>query len=460
MEPNVDPSLDAMDRRVRVAALAADAWHDRLAGPPLTDALEDQPPLERHRAAAGKRAFDDLAALDVLASDTEWRDALRRWVGFLTVLRVTEDSRADEARAENEMAARIRLERTTVVSFRQAWLGLLGAKSDVEGDAWLAAVVERAGAVATMRYERAAREEEAAVRLGASSLGALVDAEPRVEVEAAARTFLTRTGDLARALRRDAARAGDGHVGSFVATVRASLAREAADGWPTRITLRSLVETLGAPSDIGRGLRVTSRLPTPLGAASFARGLGAFGEAYRRAVARSSGAPFAVAVDPHFVDAYRFRYVFAALPTTSAYGRRGLGLVARVASDQARALANASLLHARHVAMAALLTRGSGRVDLGLFEELTADVYGEALPVALAGAFPRRTGEETALMAALLSSLPLLERLRDGFDEDWFRNPLAWRFLRARASGPARVPGAQEGASPDALASAFERALG
>jgi len=286
-------------------------------------------------------------------------------------------------------------------------------------------------------------------------------AAPPDAVDAAAAELLAGTRDLAHALRREAERR-DGRTATTLAdTLRAALGTEARDGWPAQLHVRSLAETLRAPADIGRGLTLRPVLPEPLGAASFARGLGAFGEAFRRAAAGASSCPFALAVPPHFVDASRYRDAFASLPCSLVYQRRGLGLGARAAAQQARVLAAAALTHARGVAVEVLLARCAARpIDRVRFEELVFDVYGEGVPAGLAGAFPRATASAYASAEALLSVAPFLDLLRDCFDEDWFQNPRAWVFLRGRAAGPARD--AEVGVELDArpLVRAFAEALG
>jgi hypothetical protein len=88
------------------------------------------------------------------------------------------------------------------------------------------------------------------------------------------------------------------------------------------------------------------------------------------------------------------------------------------------------------------------------------DVYGEEVPATLSGAFPRDHGDAQERLQALLTTLAFTTELRDRFEEDWFRSPHAWRFLRARASGPARAQDEEPKAAPVPLARAFEEALG
>jgi hypothetical protein len=263
-------------------------------------------------------------------------------------------------------------------------------------------------------------------------------------------------------MRREAQRAGaaDARAETFAGVIMAATGRDAPEGWPARLTMRTLVETLGAPPDIGRGLRVNVEPSEVVGAASFARALESFGAAYRRAAAARSTLPFAVAADPYFVDVHRYGFAFGGLAAHPAYQRR-LGLGAARALRQARSLTKIALLHARRIAASSLLARYAARPDRSRFQELIHEVYGEGAPDGLFGAFPRRGGDESARLQALLTTLSFTRSLRDRFEEDWFRNPHAWRFLRGRASGPARGPD-EDGEKPDAvsLARAFEEALG
>lgn len=455
MELAQGADLATFDLAVRRAVGATEAWREALSLDPVASAA--LAPLARHRHVAGKLAFDALSERSVLPQDAALRDGLRRWVAALTVHRVTEELRADVARVESEAVAHVHLERVETTSYRAAWRGLVAARSLEERGAWIAALEGRGGAVAAVRREYAVHEEEAARRLGFGGMADLLGGESPEALEIAALAFLDETRDLSRSLRREEPRKGAAGAGTFSSLIACAAARDAGDGWPSRLSVRTLTETLGAPSDAGRGLRVQARMPDVLGAASFSRGLESFGEAYRRAAAAASAVPFSLAVDPYFVDAHRFGFAFGALPSSVSYQRRGLGLATRVAAQQARSLAWSALVHARHVALSSLVSRTAARPDAARFQELCHEVYGEGVPPALAGAFPRARGDEHARLHALLTTLAFLRELRDAFEEDWFRNPAAWRFLRARASGPARGP--EEKMAPASLARAFEEAL-
>jgi hypothetical protein len=192
------------------------------------------------------------------------------------------------------------------------------------------------------------------------------------------------------------------------------------------------------------------QLPSPIGASSFARALAAFGRALRVA-GHAPSLPFALAADPAFVDAHRFAYVFGALAAERAFQQKVLGNVARVADLQSRILTKTLLFEARLTAARVL---GPGDRE----DELAHDLFGGPLP--LRGAWPRPRDDEPARVRALATVLDFARELVERFDEDWFENPRAVTFVRARASAPAweepkEIPLAQAAA----LARAFEERL-
>jgi hypothetical protein len=143
------------------------------------------------------------------------------------------------------------------------------------------------------------------------------------------------------------------------------------------------------------------------------------------------------------------------------FHRTLLGLGARAANRQARSLARTALLEATWVAARWLLTRGGARRYE--WEEVTHDVFGGPVDVRLAGAWPERRGDEGPRLDALLTALPLSTSLVSRYDVDWFKNPRAGEWIRARAGGPARLSAEGE-VDPTSLASSlarfFEEALG
>jgi len=122
----------AVDRAVRTAVVAYETWVEDLARSPESDAVFDQAPLARHREVAGQTTFAALSASRVVSQEEPWREALRRWVGVLTVRRVTESLVGKQAKAEAEKSASVRLETVMATSFREGLRGLLRSRNVVE----------------------------------------------------------------------------------------------------------------------------------------------------------------------------------------------------------------------------------------------------------------------------------------------------------------------------------------
>jgi len=431
--------LASLDRDVARAFGAWQRWRERLAEDP--DAHADHDPIEPYRHVAGQSTWKALGDLEVVSHDAPLRDALKRWVHALLQSRLARELDVAWARAANEARGRFTGESPRLVSWREARRAMIAAEPR-EARLWLDALVECAPPIAAIARERAARRVEIARRLGAETF----DATPLDALHAAARDLLARTDDLASSLLREA-RATDA-----TDAIALSLARDAGEGWPARLSSRWLEELFGGGV---RGLDVAlPRLPEALGASSFARALGAFGFALR--VAAGARAPrFALAREPAFVAAHRFAFVFAALPTSPDFHRVALGVGKRAALAQARALARSALVDARLHAVR--LLSSDDRAQSDAFEELTARVFGAPLPRALAGALPAPRDDEPARFLALATALPLARDLVERFDVDWFANPRAMPHLRALGAHPAR----EESPPPDVapLARVFEEAL-
>jgi hypothetical protein len=443
--------LAAIDREVARAVRESEGWDRSLRELDAEGGGPKEGPLARFRSVSGRTAFQSLLPHEKDVRDPLLRDALRRWVGMLTVLRITEPDRAEEASRLAAPTLLVKLETENMVSPRAAVRGLVASKRREEADAWLSAIARGGPSLAAVRRERAAREEEVARQLGCESVSDVIGGPSPSVVEGYAQVFLDETRDLAASLRREKIQRGE--VVTPGSEIVDACAHKAGEGWPAKLSLRTVVATLKAPSDIGRGLTVDARVPRSLGAASFARALVAFGAGYRRAAAVASRQPFACAVPPYFVDAHRFGFAFGSLATTRVYGEQGLGLSARVAALQARMLSATALLHTRSIAMTALLARSPDRL-----EELSSDVFGAPLARGLSGAFPG--GQyDSARVLALFTTLPFLHRLRDLWDEQWWRSPHAWAFLRGRGAVPGFLP-AEDEPDPRALARALERQLG
>jgi hypothetical protein len=444
--------LLALDRDVARAAKALAGWRASLAERPEETAERD--PFAGVRAVAAKSTWVRLGELSPSAADQPLRDALRRWVLALVQARVGAVEELAWAREAGAGRARFEADRPRLVSWREAWRGVVSAPSPSEARLWLEAAAESALSLAPVARLRGARQKEVARRLGLAHPWEPASPVALGRLRASAARFLQRTEDLSRGLWREAL----GPAPGAPAVLHAAVARDAGDGWPARLTPRWLEELFGAGL---RGLTLAlPALPQTLGAASFARALALFGYAFRSASAQAT-MPFALASDPWFVGAYRLSFVFGGLTADPEFGVRSLGLVRRVAARQARILARTALLEARVGAARVVLGAGEGTTP-GEFDDLGERLFGAPLDRRFHGVWPVARADEPARWIALLLSSALRQALREGFDEDWFRNPRAWAHLRSVGAGPAFEAVDEASLEPggDALVRTFERTLG
>jgi hypothetical protein len=444
--------LFGLDRDVARAAKALADWRSRLASSPADAASED--PFEDLRRVASKSTWERLGALQPSKADEPLRDALRRWVLALVQARVM--GAEDVAFAREATAPRGHYDGPAPrdVSWPEAWRGVALAKSAAEVPYWLAAAAEAAVTLAPLRRRRSARRVEVAHRMGlAHPWEQLTPASPAA-LRAAAATFLQRTDDLSRAIWRESL---EGEP-TAAAELHAVVARDAGDGWPARLTPRWLEETFGPYT---RGLPIVlPPLPQTEGAASFARALSLFGFAVRVAWGEST-MPFALAREPAFAPAHRFAFVLGALAADREFQVRALGIGPQSAEAQARVLARTLLFEARLSAARILL--GDDRSPArDVFDDVTSRLFGAPLDRRFHEVWPPARADEPGRWLGLLQAPGLRRELRDTFDLDWFRNPRAWKHLRATGATPAHeaVEETSLTACGDDLVRFFEDALG
>jgi hypothetical protein len=418
------------------------------------EAYGDDEPLEGSRRVAGRSMSEALAASSPSAGDVALRDALRRWVMVLTQARIERPDDAAWAKLAAEPRGRFGGEPPRSVTWRESWRGAAAAKTSAECGLWLASAVDAAPALAAVARRRAARRLEVARRLGVGHPWALlVPGDPRA-LRGSASRLLDATEDLSRevwkhALERDI---------TMPKVVHAAVARDAGEGWPARLTARWLEDAFGGSA---RGLPVRlGALPPALGASSFPRALATFGFAVASSSAPPSAA-FALSHEAASVSSHRLAFVFASLAQDAAWQARVLGVGARTARAQARVLARTALLDARLHAARLLLGDDAAFAPRDLFDELGVRLYGARVAPELAGAWPAPRDDEPGRFVALLGAPSLADDLRARFDADWYRNPRAWRELRAPTSStPTPVEPQALDAQADALARAFAEALG
>jgi hypothetical protein len=202
-------------------------------------------------------------------------------------------------------------------------------------------------------------------------------------------------------------------------------------------------------------------LPAALGAASFARALGAFGAALADAAAPRM--PFSTSRPPFDSRRHRRAGLFASLAADPVFAARALGLGRGGARDQARGVARAMLVTLRLDA-ARVLLRGAlespPQEGAPRFEEHTAAALGVPIPAALLGVVPRLAPEDAVRFAGSLVAATDRRALIDRFDEDWFRSPHAARAIREEDALPASSAVPLTSAALEAGVSEIVRALG
>jgi len=450
-----------LDREVRVAderlerARAALIGEDDAAEEARGAARTQRNPLEPSRHVAAQSTYRRLAASESTpaAHERDHRDALLRWVHELLQARIgweLELDDADAVHAADESRPGKKPEAPdpggparTYAGAREAWIRAPNAGRAREALARMAVLAPRASAV---RKERSARRFEAARRLGLEHPFALALPGGVAQAIGIARAIL----DLTELLASDVKRRLD--------PFDVAMARDAREGWPTKLGPRWMSEMFAPLASHARdGAKGGVRFPAALGGASFLRAAASWGAEWRKAgTARSL--PFALAHDPHPDDAFRFGDVLALAVADPSFQRKRLGLSTRAATAQARHLRLALLVALREQAARFLLVAASDPMDA--FEELTLRVFGAPFAPALAHAWPEPRSEEPARLAGALRSHAFYTDLVERFDEDWYANPGAGSHLAAMACGPVFTREKLDEEAPKKIARAFEEALG
>ncbi|HTA88289.1 MAG TPA: hypothetical protein VK745_01885 [Polyangiaceae bacterium] len=387
-----------------------------------------------------KVLFDEetLAWLRELRGKDPLAEALERWL-----LRVREHAQLEARRAELTRAHRIQLH--AIVEPEQTRLSLsdqlrLSLARPQQRAAYLrsyfASSADLAELVSRLWEER---------QLFADQLGAPLDSFELASTALAptARNFLAETRAAYETLDvRDPER-----------LVTVLLAESAEQGWPARLSLRTVSELLPDPSWL-TGLRLRPfSLPVARSGSSFLLALAGLGRAVADA-ASAARSPFVLARDVFDLERQRVGALFGLLPISATFTERRLGAGSSQARDHLRALARAVLADARvaafRVLLRELLAAGTGAVRREL-AELSHGALGFELPREVAGAFIRVRPRDSQRFAGLLLAASRQEALVEAHDDDWFRNPRAIREIRAeldepRASNP----------SADALSAGLE----
>lgn len=417
--------LLALDRELESAVRGWRSWRRRLRrGEGL-----DSDPLAFYKSVSGRTTFHTLRELsdrDPLAAP------LGRWVYRLAEERYTRAGLAEMARERR--AVQVALDRPEQGRFTLSEL-VHRALGDAQRRAgFLEQAIEHAEAASDAQALLFERRAELAERwqVVASKVGV-----PCPEISDVARQFLDLTRD---------AFSNEVGAGSLARLIGIALAEDAREGWPARVSERSL-NAMFEGTRLFDGLDLDpGQLPQTLAPASFLRALTRLGAAWVDSTAPLRQ-PFAIRHDAYGLRRYMIGALFASLPLSESFLRRRLGLGRDSARAEARAIAK-SLLIALRLAALRVLLRGPALLGkaafLEAFEAESARTLGVPLLPHVAGVLVRIEVDDAQRFAGALLAADRHERLISEHDEDWFRNPRAIEQLRSEADLSPEIAVARE----------------
>jgi hypothetical protein len=389
----------------------------------------DQDPIGDARPLAGQKAFTLLGKL--LAHDPMASEGARRATAALTLFRIG-------LPLERALFVELGKKRDLIYpasaqsSFQDSIAALVCEHEPRARAAHLDLLVRTADAVAAPQRELSGVRNEICERLGVPHPLAYAAESTEAELRRVAQTLLDRTNRLFRDLVARTKKVTADPSWSALRGIDLARVDTAVEGWPARISREWLVDVVPA-------LRERAFLPSHaqrlVGASSFSRVLYAYGaELRKRAAPRSL--PFYVAQDPWPRAAYRLGFVLAALPCSSTFQRKSLGLSPGTARDQALAFITGALISLRWLSSRVLLALGDAKNER--FTELTLETFGAPFPEALGAAWPTSRPSDGARLLAALEAHVWSTELVSRFDDDWFGNPRAGKDILSRISGPMR----------------------
>lgn len=438
-------SLDPLrlDREIARLAAAVRRWRRRLCS---GGGLDDDPFIGG-RIIASRSAF---RAVSELSETDPLRAPLLGWVYRLAEQRIDGNALIAVAVAAKH-TEHVVSEPERVKTSLSAILGRALAEP-ARRSGWLAAFEQSCEPLADAVSLLWERRQEVASRMGLSSPD--VVESPGGNVVGAASAWLDRTADLFD---------GPSRV-SLAEVIGAALGEKAREGWPRTLTPWTLLDFFRG-SDLFRNVDLDpGELPRPVAPASFLRALSQVGAAWVDATAPKDQ-PFVIAHDPYGLRRRTMGALFGALPATTPFARRALGLGGARLAEHHRALGLVLLVESRAAALrvvcreAALRGRSAFREA---FEEQLARAFRVGTRPAMAGALFRLHADDLQRFAGLMLAFALAARLRERHEEDWYRNPRAVEQLRdeARLSPGRAVTEAELTAGADATYAEVAAALG
>jgi hypothetical protein len=442
-----------LDRSLRAAANAWQAWRERLELGPTEDSV-----LERFREVSGRAGFLDVSALHPAEP---LREPLRRWVFRLTQERVNAEVAIGIAALRHEVLERsdlpeyVRRSRRELLWLaltdaprRTAWLQVFSNSAEPLGDAECLFWERSAEINRQLRVDPAAAltsplRADAAPAKTASGL--LLPAPQAAEdapsanspspgaLDSAPDAPITPQSLAERCLKRLAPRLKDLRLRQLPNLLDAATSATVPLEVPLRLTGDRLLD-LFRERDLFHSLDLPdARFPTNIGLSSFIRSLDTLGQCWQRAL-EPAQQPFCLSVDPYGLERLTAGALFASLPANVPFMARQLGTSRNRAPEVRRACAQVGVIELAWRAIKVLLgpSAQSGRSRYREhFVHHVGETFGVGVPKHLAGALaPLRANDEQRLLAIALAH-DRVTSLTESHDEDWFRNPRAIEQLRA-----------------------------
>lgn len=410
----------AMSRALGAAAALSDAWH----AAEWESAEASVAPLNSVRRITSQTAFQ---AVQEMHPADPLRTPLSRWIYRLAEQRINHVALHAVGSARHDAKYEVLLPREKRHSIQEMLHRALRAPD--QNKLWMNSLLQHTAQCHHAVSLLWQRRWEIARRLGLGSPSEIeVPGEP---VRALAEEWLRITQDVAEEFRRE-------HVADVV---ELALARDAAQGWPTHLTVRNLLDYFRDTTLFAELPIHVARLPAPLAAASYLRALRSIGSSWARVSAPGSQ-PFVVRRDPYALWENTAAHLFALLPLNETFAQKRMQVGESAWSKQRRGLARAVLLESRALALRVLLREPAlkGRAALGeAHAELAERAFGCHLRPESAGVLWQLDVTDSSAFAGLLLAAAHMERLIEAHDEDWFRNPRGVDQLRSEAGLPPQV---------------------
>jgi DNA-binding transcriptional ArsR family regulator len=401
----------ALDRELRHAAERWRSWRRRARDAVHTEsweALEDDPFL-RVREATTRSRYQQISELH--PSDP-LRQPLLRWTYRLAEERINREASLCVLRARCEPHLLFERPLEGRFSYRAVLERLLTDRA--RRRAWLSELPRHTEPIAELEARLWERRAEIAQGFGVNADELEL---PNADIASVARAWLASTDEAFRSLGAP----------EIADVFERALAFGAGDGWPAKLTPRTLQELLRETGWLDRTHVDPGRLPALWAPASFVRALRRVGTALADALAPRHQ-PFAIAHEPYGLERFTLGAFVGSLPLNARFARRALGLSGDALDRHLRALRAAYLVDSRIAALKVLL-RGPAlagpKAFAAAFEEETAVALGQDLPRSLAGVLFKLSVTDAPRFAGLLRSGGRISAYRQRHDEDWYRNPRA-----------------------------------